>query len=87
MKLVLQLEGRIQEIGRSIIPQIKGKIEDLHVATIRQYFEVNEYGEAAELLDWFVEDDPTLLEGEFEAIYRSLKSTMVEIRKAYGTEN
>ena len=81
---IKKLQVEIMKLGSKLCGQLDGKIDAQNLKYIAQYFDVNEYGEAVELLNHYIAEDNSLFDCSDEFLLSEINTKMNKVAKLWG---
>jgi len=80
---LFSLEEEVMNIGAKLCTKLNGKIDNQNLEFIAEYFSVNEYGLALDLLNSYMEKDSELLDCSSKKLFDQISLKISEIEKIY----
>lgn len=78
------LQAEIIVLGEKLCNSLRGRMDEQHLEFIAQYFKVNEYGEALNLLEFIINTNEELLTCDDKDLYYGIRVRSEEISQLYN---
>lgn len=80
---IKELQKEIMKLGSELCERLDGKIDAPNLKFIAQYFDVNEYGEALELLNYYIKQDNSLFDCSDKILISEINERMNKVAELW----